>query len=103
MKLASEGVISAAVERFVTRAWIFRFPNVIGSRSTHGVIYDFLKKLKRNPGELEVLGDGTQRKPYLHVSELIDAMLLVCEKARERLQLLQHRHPRQQHHGPPHR
>src|SRR5258706_2399404 len=44
MKLASEAVISAAIERFAGRGWIFRFPNVVGSRSTHGVIYDFLKK-----------------------------------------------------------
>lgn len=85
MKLASEGVISAALETFAKIAWIFRFPNVIGSRSTHGVIYDFLKKLKRTPRELEVLGDGTQQKPYLHVSELIDAMLLVYETSKERL------------------
>jgi UDP-glucose 4-epimerase len=85
MKLASEAVISAAVERFAKRAWIFRFPNVIGARSTHGVIYDFLKKLKKTPGELEVLGDGTQQKPYLHVSELIEAMIFVYRKSKERL------------------
>ena len=85
MKLASEGVISAAVERFAKRAWIFRFPNVVGSRSTHGVIYDFLKKLKAKPNELEVLGDGTQQKPYLHVTELIDAMIFAQGKAQERL------------------
>src|SRR5437660_1401754 len=85
MKLASEGVISAAVERFAKRGWIFRFPNVVGSRSTHGVIYDFVKKLKATSGELEVLGDGTQQKPYLHVSELIDAMVFAQGKAQERL------------------
>lgn len=85
MKLASEGVISAATERFAKRATIFRFPNVVGSRSTHGVIYDFLKKLKANPGELEVLGDGTQQKPYLHVGELIDAMVFAEGKAQERV------------------
>jgi UDP-glucose 4-epimerase len=85
MKLASEGIISAALERFLKRAWIFRFPNVVGPRATHGAIYDFLKKLQRNPNELEVLGDGTQEKPYLHVSELIDAMIFLFEKTRERL------------------
>jgi len=84
MKLASESVISAAAERFAKRAWIFRFPNVIGPRSTHGVIYDFLKKLKKTPRELEVLGDGTQQKPYLHVSELIEAMIFVYQKSRDR-------------------
>lgn len=85
MKLASEAIISAALERFLHRAWIFRFPNVVGSRATHGAIYDFLKKLQRNPHELEVLGDGAQQKPYLHVSELIDAMMFIHQRAQERL------------------
>ena len=74
MKLASEACISAAVESFLDRAWIFRFPNVIGPRATHGIIYDLLHKLAKNPPSLEVLGDGSQTKPYLHVSELLDAM-----------------------------
>ena len=65
MKLASEGIISAALERFLERAWICRFPNVVGSRATHGAIYDFIRKLRANPAELEVLGDGAQEKPYL--------------------------------------
>jgi UDP-glucose 4-epimerase len=85
MKLASEGVITAALERFLRRAWIFRFPNVVGSRATHGAIYDFLRKLGRNPSELEVLGDGSQEKPYLHVTELVEAMLYVYQKAHDRL------------------
>jgi UDP-glucose 4-epimerase len=85
MKLASEGSITAALERFLKRVWICRFPNVIGSRATHGVIFDLLKKLRANPAELEVLGDGTQEKPYLHVSELVDAMLFLFERSRERL------------------
>ena len=81
MKLASEATISAAVESFLDRAYIFRFPNVIGVPATHGVMLDFVRKLKATPGRLEVLGDGTQRKSYLHVEELIDAMFLVREKA----------------------
>jgi UDP-glucose 4-epimerase len=85
MKLASEGVLSAALERFLKRLWIFRFPNVVGSRATHGAIYDFIQKLRRNPAELEVLGDGSQEKPYLHVNELIDAMLHLFQKAQEPL------------------
>ncbi len=75
MKLASEGLISAALERYLRRACLCRFPNVVGSRATHGAIYDFIAKLRRNPSELEVLGDGNQEKPYLHVGELIDAMV----------------------------
>jgi UDP-glucose 4-epimerase len=85
MKLASEGSITAAVESYLERAYIFRFPNVIGGRATHGVIFDLLMKLKRFPDELEVLGDGRQQKPYLHVGELLDAMLWITDKSQERV------------------
>jgi UDP-glucose 4-epimerase len=85
MKLASEASISAAVESYLEQAWIFRFPNVVGSRATHGIIYDLLGKLATDPPALEVLGDGTQQKPYLHVSELIDAMCFIVQHASERL------------------
>ena len=85
MKLASEALISAAVESYLERAWIFRFPNVIGPRATHGIIFDLLTKLSRQPADLEVLGDGTQQKPYLHVSELVEAMLWICERAQDPL------------------
>ena len=76
MKLASEGSICSATETYLKRAQIYRFPNVVGNHATHGVIFDFIQKLKRDPGKLPVLGDGTQQKPYLHVSELVDAMLV---------------------------
>jgi len=85
MKLASEAAISAALEGFLNRVWIFRFPNVVGSRATHGAIYDFAHKLKRNPAELEVLGDGSQEKPYFHVADLVDAMLFITDHATEDL------------------
>jgi UDP-glucose 4-epimerase len=85
MKLASEGIITASLERFLKQAWIYRFPNVVGSRATHGAIYDFLKKLRKNPDELEVLGDGSQEKPYLHVSELIDAMVFLFQTQQSKL------------------
>ena len=84
MKLASEAIVSAACEAKLDRAWICRFSNVVGGRSTHGVIFDFLNKLSRNREELEVLGDGAQRKPYLHVAELVDAMLFVWSHAPEK-------------------
>jgi UDP-glucose 4-epimerase len=77
MKLASEALISAAAESYLKRANIFRFPNVIGVPATHGVLLDFFNKLKINPSRLEVLGNGTQQKAYLHVSDLVDAMLHV--------------------------
>jgi UDP-glucose 4-epimerase len=84
MKLASEAQIRAATESFLDRADIFRFPNVVGLPATHGVILDFVQKLHFKPSRLDVLGNGTQRKPYLHVSELVDAMIFIaahsCEK-----------------------
>lgn len=75
MKACSEMIISSAYNDFLNKAFIFRFPNVIGSPATHGVIYDLVKKLLANPNKLDVLGNGTQRKSYLHVSELIKAMM----------------------------
>jgi UDP-glucose 4-epimerase len=85
MKLASEATITAALESHLQRAFLFRFPNVIGVPATHGVIQDFMRKLKATPGNLDVLGDGTQQKGYLHVDDLIDAMLFIAVHARDRL------------------
>ncbi len=85
MKLASEAAISASAESFLTHAYIFRFPNVIGIPATHGVMLDFIRKLKATPGNLVVLGDGTQQKSYLHLEDLIDAMLFIREHSTERL------------------
>jgi len=75
MKLASEAQIRAAKEAYLDHASIFRFPNVIGVPATHGVILDFVGKLKHTPDTLEVLGDGTQQKAYLHIADLVRAML----------------------------
>ena len=74
-KLACEGLISAFCHNYGFRARIFRFANVVGRHGTHGVIVDFIRKLQCDPQELEILGDGLQAKPYLHVSECVDAML----------------------------
>jgi len=87
MKLASEAAISAAAESHLQRALVFRFPNVIGIPATHGVILDFVRKLKETPDHLYVLGNGTQQKGYLHVEELIDAMLFIRERAQEKIAL----------------
>lgn len=81
MKLASEALISAAAESFLSKANIFRFPNVVGVPATHGVILDFVNKLVITPDQLTVLGDGTQQKAYLHVSDLVEAMLLIRGRA----------------------
>lgn len=81
MKLASEALISAAAESYLQRACLFRFPNVVGVPATHGVILDFVRKLKATGNSLEVLGDGTQRKAYLHVTDLVAAMLMVRSRS----------------------
>lgn len=80
MKLASEAQLRAAHEAYVERVSVFRFPNVIGVPATHGVILDFVRKLSATPDELEVLGNGTQQKSYLHVSDLVSAMLHVADR-----------------------
>lgn len=74
-KMASEALIAAYAAMNDWDVILFRFPNVIGPHLTHGVIFDFLKKLQAHPDRLEILGDGTQRKSYLYVHDLIDAML----------------------------
>ncbi|MDY5639521.1 MAG: NAD-dependent epimerase/dehydratase family protein [Lachnospiraceae bacterium] len=79
-KLASEALISSYVSMCDMNAVIFRFPNVIGPRLTHGVVYDFVKKLRNNPKELEILGDGTQCKPYIYVTDLVNAIVKLTEQ-----------------------
>lgn len=73
-KLACEGLISSYCHLFGIRAWIFRFGNVVGARMGHGVIYDFIHKLRRNPNELEILGDGNQEKNFFLVEDCIEGM-----------------------------
>ena len=80
-RLAAEAYISVFAHTFGGRAVVLRFPNVVGERATHGVIYDFLRKLDADRGKLEVLGDGKQSKPYLYVRDLIDAALIAWDKA----------------------
>lgn len=74
-KLASEALISSYVSMCDMSAVIFRFPNVIGPRLTHGAVFDFIRKLRKNPAELEILGNGTQCKPYIYVLDLIEAIM----------------------------
>lgn len=74
-KLGSEGLISAYAYMNDMDILIFRFPNVIGPRLTHGVIFDFIKRLKKDSSKLLILGDGTQTKPYLYVFDLIEAIM----------------------------
>lgn len=79
-KLASEGFISSYGENYGIKSWMPRFPNVVGARATHGAVYDFVRKLRMDNRRLEVLGNGKQVKPYLHVSDLLDAIFLAQAK-----------------------
>ena len=80
-KLCSESYISAYCHNFGIRAWICRFPNVVGDRSTHGVIYDFVRKLRKDPTRLEILGDGKQHKPYIYVKDLVSGIIFVWQNS----------------------
>ena len=86
-KLAAEGLISAFCGTFDFQAWILRFANVVGIRGTHGVIVDFIDKLKKKPHELEILGDGKQKKPYLHATDVVDGILFVFDHSNEQINL----------------
>ena len=79
-KFASESFISSYAYMNDLNVMTFRFPNVIGPNLTHGVIYDFTRKLKANPNELEILGDGTQTKPYIYVLDLVDCILRMTKE-----------------------
>lgn len=74
-KAASESLISGFSHTFDMRGLVFRFANIMGPRLMHGVVYDFVHKLKETPTKLEILGDGTQNKSYLHVSDLLDGIM----------------------------
>ena len=73
-KLACEALIFSYCHTFDMQSWIYRFANVIGRRSNHGVIFDFIQKLLKNPNQLEILGDGEQNKSYIYIDDCIDAM-----------------------------
>lgn len=79
-KLAGEGMIAAYCEGFGFRSWIFRFVSILGPRYTHGHVFDFYRQLREHPARLRVLGDGRQRKSYLHVEDCIDAVLLAMRE-----------------------
>ncbi len=86
-KLGAEGLISAYSYMNDMETLIFRFPNVIGPRLTHGVIFDFINRLSADPTHLRILGDGTQSKPYLYVSDLVRAILQLRETQKKGISL----------------
>ncbi|GGG92927.1 NAD-dependent epimerase/dehydratase family protein [Silvibacterium dinghuense] len=74
-KVAGEALIASYCAMFDMTACVFRFANVVGARQTHGVGYDFLQRLQHDPARLRVLGDGRQKKSYIHVSDVVEAVL----------------------------
>jgi len=86
-KLSCEALISAYCGTFDMSAWIYRFANIIGDHGTHGVIYDFINKLRKDPARLAILGDGRQSKSYLHVDDCVDGMLYALENSRGKVNI----------------
>jgi UDP-glucose 4-epimerase len=82
-KVACETLITAFTHNYDMRSWIFRFGNIVGPNPTHGVIYDFVLRLREEPARLVVLGNGTQSKPYVYVDDCLDGMEYGVAHARE--------------------
>jgi UDP-glucose 4-epimerase len=79
-KLACESMLAAYSHMFAIDAVVFRFANVVGARQTHGVTYDFVRHLLEDPTHLRILGDGSQSKSYIHVSDVVSAMLSLTDR-----------------------
>ena len=86
-KLAGEGLIQAYCEGYGFQGFIFRFVSILGERYSHGHVFDFYKQLLKHPGELQILGNGRQRKSYLYVQDCVDAIFLAIEKAQEKVNI----------------
>ncbi|HVR37758.1 MAG TPA: NAD-dependent epimerase/dehydratase family protein [Thermoanaerobaculia bacterium] len=84
-KVACETLITAFAHNYGINAWIYRFGNIVGPNPTHGVIHDFVLRLRKDPTRLDVLGDGTQSKPYVHVEDTLDGMEFGIAHARDRV------------------
>ena len=82
-KLAGESLIGSYCHMFDLRGCAFRFGNVVGARQTHGVGFDFVRRLLEDPRRLPILGDGSQSKSYIHVSDVIDAVLTAAAKTEQ--------------------
>ena len=86
-KLAGEGLITAYCEGFGFQSWIFRFVSILGARYTHGHVFDFVNKLRANPQELHILGNGLQTKSYMDVSDCVGAILTAVERGKDKVNI----------------
>jgi UDP-glucose 4-epimerase len=86
-KLAGEGLIAAFCEGFGFRGFIFRFVSVLGDRYTHGHVFDFYRSLREDPTQLRILGNGRQRKSYLHVQDTIAAMMKAIDASKQKVNI----------------
>lgn len=86
-KLAGEGLLAAYAEGFDYQVYIFRFVSILGERYTHGHVFDFVKRLGKDPEHLHILGDGHQRKSYLYVKDCLEAILTVIRTAKEKVNI----------------
>lgn len=86
-KLSAESLISAFSHLFDIKAWIFRPANIVGRRVTHGVVFDFVKKLRQNSHELTILGNGHQSKSYIHIEDVLNAVWIAISKTDESINL----------------
>jgi UDP-glucose 4-epimerase len=82
-KVAAEGLLSSYALGYGFKTWTFRFVSVLGPRYSHGHVMDFWRKLRRDPGRLDVLGNGKQKKSYLHVGDCVGAMFVAIERAHD--------------------
>jgi UDP-glucose 4-epimerase len=87
-KLGCEAMLSAYTHMFGLNGIVFRFANVVGPRQTHGVTYDFVRRLRDDPTKLRILGDGKQSKSYIHVNDVVDGMLLLEEQGWDGFEVL---------------
>lgn len=86
-KLAGEGLVEAYSEAFGLNSYIFRFVSILGPRYSHGHVFDFFKQLHSNKDQLKVLGDGSQRKSYLHVNDCVRAINTALDKPKSKLEI----------------
>jgi len=87
-KLAAEGLISAWAHTYDLHAIVFRFVGIIGGRMDHGVVHDFVRKLQKDPAQLQVLGDGTQQRSFVLVDDCVEAMLFAFANAQKNYNLV---------------